>query len=134
MIITLHACDTATDYALYYAINMKCRYIFSVPCCQKEINMQLDSSNMHFMNKFGIIKERYSSLLTDSIRANILQYYGYKTQILEFVDFDASPKNLLIRATKTNNLFNESIKEEIESTIKEYKIHQTLYTLLFENN
>ena len=132
MIITLHACDTATDYALYYAINMKCRYIFSVPCCQKEINSQLDSSNMHFMNKFGIIKERYSSLLTDSIRANILQYYGYKTQILEFVDFDATPKNLLIRASLTNNGYNKKVKEEIDEVIKALNIKQTLYELAFE--
>ncbi len=95
MIVTLHACDTATDYALHYAIEMKCRYIFSVPCCQKEINMQLDSSFEHLINKFGILKERYSALLTDALRANILQYYGYKTQVLEFVDFDASPKKFI---------------------------------------
>lgn len=132
MIITLHACDTATDYALYYAINMKCRYIFSVPCCQKEINSQLDSSNMHFMNKFGIIKERYSSLLTDSIRANILQYFGYKTQILEFIDFEATPKNLLIRATLTNNNYNNKIKEELDEVVNSLKIKQTLYDLVFK--
>ena len=132
MIVTLHACDTATDYALHYAIEMKCRYIFSVPCCQKEINMQLDSKNEHLINKFGILKERYSALLTDALRANILQYYGYKTQVLEFVDFDASPKNLLIRAILTNNTFNEKVKEEIDEIIKRLGINQTLYKLQFE--
>jgi len=132
MIVTLHACDTATDYALHYAIEMKCRYIFSVPCCQKEINMQLDSKNEHLFNKFGILKERYSALLTDALRANILQYYGYKTQVLEFVDFDASPKNLLIRAILTNNTFNEKVKEEIDEIIKRLGINQTLYKLQFE--
>ena len=131
MIVTLHACDTATDYALYHAINMNVKYIFSVPCCQHEINLQLDSSNFHLMTKYGIIKERFSALLTDSIRANILQYFGYKTQILEFVDFDASPKNLLIRATKVNKVGNEKIKEELDEIIKQYKISQTLYNLMF---
>ena len=132
MIVTLHACDTATDYALYYAIKMNVKYIFSVPCCQHEINLQLDSSKFHLMNKYGIIKERFSALLTDSIRANILEYFGYKTQVLEFVDFDASPKNLLIRAIKVNKDNSQKIKEELDSIINEYGIEQTLYSLLMK--
>ena len=131
MIVTLHACDTATDYALYHAITMNVKYIFSVPCCQHEINLELDSSNFHLVNKYGILKERFSAILTDAIRANILQYYGYKTQVMEFVNFENSPKNLLIRAVKTNNSHNEKIKEEIEALLDEYKIKQTLYSLLF---
>jgi SAM-dependent methyltransferase len=131
MIVTLHACDTATDYALHYAIEMKCKYIFSVPCCQKEINMQLDSSTNHLINKFGILKERYSAIFTDAIRANILQYYGYKTQVMEFVDFENSPKNLLIRAQLTNNSHNEKIKEEIDDIIKRLVVFHTLYNLQF---
>ncbi len=131
MIITLHACDTATDYALYHAINMKCKYIFSVPCCQHEINLQMDSKVNHFINKYGILKERYSALITDAIRANILQYYGYKTQIMEFVDIENSPKNLLIRAVLTNNSCNPKIKMEIEEQMKMLGIQQTLYNLLF---
>lgn len=133
MIITLHACDTATDYALYHAIRMGCKYIFSVPCCQHEINSQLTSDSLHVLNKFGIIKERFSSLLTDSIRANILQYAGYKTQILEFVDFENSPKNLLIRATLTSNGKNDKIKKEIDDVVETYKIDQTLYNLMFKD-
>ena len=133
MIVTLHACDTATDYALHYAIEMKCKYIFSVPCCQKEVNMQLDSSNDHLINKFGILKERYSALLTDALRANILQYYGYKTQIMEFIDFAHTPKNLLIRAQLTNNKYNKKIKEEIDSLLNELDVKQTLYELCFNN-
>jgi SAM-dependent methyltransferase len=131
MIVTLHACDTATDYALYHAITMNVKYIFSVPCCPPEINLELDSPNFHLINKYGILKERFSAILTDAIRANILQYYGYKTQVMEFVDFENSPKNLLIRAVKTNNSKNEKIKEEIEALLEEYKIKQTLYSLLF---
>ena len=131
MIVTLHACDTATDYALYHAITMNVKYIFSVPCCQHEINLELDSKNLHIINKFGILKDRFSALLTDSIRANILQYYGYKTNVMEFVDFENSPKNLLIRAVKTNNSLNPKIKEEIDAILREYNISQKLYSLLF---
>ena len=131
MIVTLHACDTATDYALYHAINMKCKYIFSVPCCQHEINNELSSDKLHVINKFGILKERFSAILTDSIRANILQYFGYKTNVMEFVDFENSPKNLLIRAELKLKPGNEQIKEEIDDIIKEYNIKQTLYELVF---
>ena len=133
MVITLHACDTATDYALYHAINMKCRYIFSVPCCQHEINNQLSNNYHHTITKFGILKDRFSAILTDSIRANILQYYGYKTQIKEFVDFENSPKNLLIRAKLTNNKYNEKIKEELDKLMNDLNVKQTLYSLLFLN-
>ncbi|MGM9969896.1 MAG: class I SAM-dependent methyltransferase [Anaeroplasma sp.] len=133
MIITLHACDTATDYALYHAINMKCRYIFSVPCCQHEINSRLDSKHLHFMNKFGILKERFSSLATDAIRANILQYYGYKTNVMEFVEFENSPKNLLIRAVLTDSK-NYKALEDVKLFIEEFGINQTLYELLFKND
>ncbi len=134
MIVTLHACDTATDYALYHAINMNCKYIFSVPCCQHEINNELSSDKLHIVNKFGILKERFSAILTDSIRANILQYFGYKTNVMEFVDFENSPKNLLIRAELKSKSCNEKIKEELDNTIKEFGIKQTLYELVFNNN
>ncbi|MCR5646734.1 MAG: SAM-dependent methyltransferase [Acholeplasmatales bacterium] len=134
MIVTLHACDTATDYALYHAINMNCKYIFSVPCCQHEINNELSSDKLHIVNKFGILKERFSAILTDSIRANILQYFGYKTNVMEFVDFENSPKNLLIRAELKSKSGNEKIKEELDNTIKEFNIKQTLYELVFNDN
>ena len=131
MIITLHACDTATDYALHHAINMKCKHIISVPCCQHEINNQLSGNKLHLVNKFGILKERMSAILTDAIRANILQYKGYKTQVLEFVDFDASPKNLLIRANLTKQKPDEKIKAEIDELMLQLGVEQTLYNLTF---
>lgn len=134
MIVTLHACDTATDYALYHAIKMKCKYIFSVPCCQHEINSKLETSHLHAVTKFGILKERYSAILTDAIRANILQYCGYKTQVMEFVDFENSPKNLLIRAVYVNNKPNEKIKKEIDELMNDINVNQTLYNLIFNNN
>lgn len=131
MIVTLHACDTATDYALYHAICMKCRYIFSVPCCQHEVNAQLPATYLHTINKFGILKERFSALMTDAIRANILQYSGYKTQVLEFIDFENSPKNLLIRAVYCDIPPNNKIKKELDGQIEQMGIHQTLYDLVF---
>jgi SAM-dependent methyltransferase len=102
MLITLHACDTATDFALRFAVKNKIKYIFSVPCCQHEINAQLSENVMPLMLSHGIIKERFSAMLTDSLRAAYLTANGYKTQILEFTGFDDTPKNLLIRAEKTN--------------------------------
>ncbi len=133
MIVTLHACDTATDFALYHAINMHVKYIFSVPCCQHEINNNIETTYMHSVTKFGILKERLSAILTDAIRANILQYYGYKTQVMEFVDIENSPKNLLVRAILTNNK-NTNVKKEIDSLMKELNTPQTLYDLCFKNN
>lgn len=129
MVVTLHACDTATDYALYHAIRMKCKYIFSVPCCQHEINLQMKSSKLHLVNKYGILKERLSAILTDALRANILQYYGYKTQVLEFIDMDASPKNILIRATYENLNISNTILKEIEELLSYFEINQKLYEL-----
>ncbi len=130
MIVTLHACDTATDYALFHAIQMKCRYIFSVPCCQHEINMQLKSDKYHMITRHGILKDRISAILTDSIRANLLQYMGYKTQILEYIDTEGSLKNLFIRATFENLKSNANLLKEVEDTLNYFQIHQTLYELL----
>lgn len=132
MIVTLHACDTATDYSLYHAINMKCKYIFSVPCCQHEVNKTINKDSCRVINKFGILKERYSAIVTDAIRANLLQYCGYKTQVMEFIDIDNSPKNLLIRAIYQGGTPNESIKEDVEKLIQDLGISQTLYNLLFK--
>ena len=129
MIITLHACDTATDFALYHAINMKAHYILSVPCCQHEINLEIKKDAFPLLNKYGIIKERFSALLTDSIRANLLEYKGYNVNLQEFIDFDWSPKNILLKAIYTGKENKESLKLT-EDILKEYKIDQTLYNLL----
>lgn len=129
MVVTLHACDTATDYALYHAVKMQCKYIFSVPCCQHEINLKLNSKLLSPISNYGLLKERFSAILTDSIRAYLLEAYGYKVQVLEFVEWDSTPKNVLIRASysgveQKNNL------EIVEQWVKYLNIEQTLYTLL----
>ena len=102
MMVTLHACDTATDYALYKAVEKKASVILSVPCCQHELNRQYRSEELSFapLGDYGILRDRFCALATDGIRAKLLEAAGYDTQILEFIDMEHTPKNLLIRAVR----------------------------------
>lgn len=104
MVVTLHACDLATDYALDKAVKWGARVILAVPCCQHELNRQIKCDPLKPVLKYGIIKERMAALLTDALRANLLEQQGYETQILEFIDMEHTPKNLLIRAVKKNGM------------------------------
>lgn len=100
MVVTLHACDTATDYALYKAIRWQAGVILSVPCCQHEVNKQIECEALEGALRYGLIKERLSALFTDALRADILEEQGYETQVLEFIDMEHTPKNILLRAVK----------------------------------
>ena len=130
MIVSLHACDTATDHALYYAVQKNVKFIFSVPCCQHEINLSIKKGGeLDIFLKYGLIKERMSALLTDSIRALILEDMGYSVDIIEFVDFEHSPKNLMIRAKKNKIPSNRNF-EYITKLLERYSIKQKLFDLL----
>ena len=98
MVVTLHACDTATDYALGKAVKWGAKVILSVPCCQHEANKTIENEMMAPVMKYGILKERMAAIITDATRAELLEAHGYRTQILEFIDMEHTPKNLLIRA------------------------------------
>ena len=111
MVVTLHACDTATDDALVKAVNWGADVILSVPCCQHELLRQIHNNTMKPMEKHGIIKEKLSSLITDSVRGNILEIMGYSVQMLEFIDMEHTPKNILIRAFKKGSYNKECIDE-----------------------
>lgn len=130
VVVSLHACDTATDYALHYAVRHNAKYIFSVPCCQHEVNSQITASgDLDIILKYGIVKERVSALLTDSIRAMLLEDEGYSVDVMEFVDLAHSPKNLMIRAVKTHSANRKNAKT-IFDLMHKYKFKQTLYNLL----
>lgn len=129
MVITLHACDTATDYALYNAVSWGADYIFSVPCCQHELNFQA-------LTRYGILKERFCAIATDAIRGNVLEMCGYKTQIMEFIDMSHTPKNILIRAVRSNISQNSRrrAEDEINRLMKEFSFEPTLVKLMRSGN
>ena len=129
MVVTLHACDTATDYALQKAVDWGARVILSVPCCQHEVNKQIKNEMLEPVLRYGILKERMSALITDAVRADLLESKGYDTQILEFIDMEHTPKNLLIRAVRTGK---RSDQGKVEKMLAALNIHPTLDRLLNE--
>jgi len=132
MVISLHACDTATDYALYHAIAWEAKMILAAPCCQHELNGQMKSERLSALTRYGVVKERIAALMTDAIRGNILEVYGYKTQLLEFIDFQHSPKNIMIRGIKGNTSQNRKDKyaQEVRNLLAEFGVSPTLCELL----
>ena len=139
IVITLHACDTATDYALKYAVERGARAILSVPCCQHQINTQLQTRGkaggatgevppeFEPLLKWGIIREKFSSLVTDALRGEWLEQQGYKVQMLEFIDMEHTPKNILIRAVKKNGGFDTASPTQPPALMNSLGIQPEIY-------
>lgn len=128
MVVTLHACDTATDYALAKAVGWGAKVILSVPCCQHELNKQMKNDLLSPVLHYGILKERMAALMTDGLRAQILEANGYRTQILEFIDMAHTPKNLLIRSVYNGHCADN--KDQINELLAAFDVNPTLYRLL----
>lgn len=129
MVVTLHACDTATDYALAKAVKWGAKVILSVPCCQHEANRTIADETLSPVMDYGILKERFAAIATDGARAKLLESKGYQTQILEFIDMEHTPKNLLIRAVKTGKP-DAKAYEEVQNMSRVLNIDLTLKKLL----
>lgn len=114
LVVSLHACDKATDYALEKAVNWQAKVILSVPCCQHELNSQIKNETLAPILKYGLLKERLAALVTDGLRAEYLESVGYKCQLLEFIDLEHTPKNILIRATRNGKEKSRAPLEELE--------------------
>ena len=112
MVVTLHACDTATDYALYKAVKWHASVILSVPCCQHELNRKMQCETLSGAFQYGLIKERTAALMTDAMRGQLLEMKGYKTQLLEFIDMEHTPKNILIRGVKSKGLLSKAARKQ----------------------
>lgn len=112
MVVTLHACDTATDYALYKAVKWHASVILSVPCCQHELNRKMQCETLSGAFQYGLIKERTAALMTDAMCGQLLEMKGYKTQLLEFIDMENTPKNILIRGVKSKGLLPKAARKQ----------------------
>lgn len=129
VVVSLHACDTATDYALAKAVKWGAKVIMAVPCCQHEANKQMKCDMLSPVLKYGVVRERISALITDAVRAGILEQQGYETQILEFIDMEHTPKNLLIRAVKRKGM-RPLGREKISEVTEFLHLKPTLDSLL----
>jgi len=129
MVVTLHACDTATDYAIAKAVGWGAKVILSVPCCQHEANRSINNDLLSPVMEYGILKDRMAAIITDAARAKMLEVCGYQSQILEFIDMEHTPKNLLIRAVRTGKA-NASAKDSVVAMNKELGVDLTIMKLL----
>jgi hypothetical protein len=137
MLIALHACDTATDDAIYRGIKSKTKIIVCAPCCHKQIRKQLNPANeLNLISQYGILKERQAEILTDTIRSQILEAFGYKTKVFEFISTEHTPKNVMIIALKTSEteVPNKEILKKIETLKQMHGIKYHYLEQLLEIN
>lgn len=132
MVVTLHACDTATDYALAKAVQWDASVILSVPCCQHELNGQIENAALSPVLKYGLLKERLAALVTDGLRGELLEQAGYQVQMLDFIDMEHTPKNILIRAVKNKN--TKKNLDDYQTCASFLNVSPTLAKLLTEQN
>ena len=129
MVVTLHACDTATDFALINAVRWDKRVILSVPCCQHELFSQIKNSINEPMLKHGIIKDKFTELLTDSLRGLRLESCGYRVNMMEFTSLEHTSKNIMIKAVRAENPNTDSMQralKEYEEIKSFYSVHPTI--------
>lgn len=133
MVVSLHACDTATDYALEKALSWNAKVILAVPCCHHEVNRQIHSSQMKPLLKYGLIQERMAALMTDAFRADVLELEGYRVQVMEFIDMEHTPKNILIRAVKQKEGISQEKRQkllgELKSCMEAWNVNPLFYRL-----
>lgn len=132
MVVTLHACDTATDHALAKAVGWNAKVILSVPCCQHELNEQISNDVLEPVFKYGLLKERFAALLTDGLRASLLEEVGYQVQVLEFIDMEHTPKNILLRCVKRDHIRPKQ-QDHCEALSDFFHVQPTLLKLLKED-
>ncbi len=130
MVVSLHACDKATDYALEKAVKWGAKVIMAVPCCHHELNGQIQNDMLQPILKYGVIKERVAALFTDALRANLLEERGYNTQILEFIDMEHTPKNLMIRGVKREGMRPAVKTDKVTRLMEELHVKPTLGELI----
>lgn len=138
--MTLHACDTATDHALNKAIRWGAGVILSVPCCQHELNKQLFCEPLEELFAYGLLKERTAALFTDGLRAELLESQGYDTQILEFIDMEHTPKNIMLRCIRRKKgnedarewKYRREKREKAQALMEFLHVTPTLAELLWE--
>jgi hypothetical protein len=132
MVVALHACDTATDYALYHAVRLGARVVLAAPCCQHELFSQIANNDFNILLKYGIIKEKFSALLTDALRGAILECCGYSCRIVEFIDTEHTPKNILLEAVKSAAKKEQGSLARVEEMMRSFNVKPKLYSLLEE--
>lgn len=135
MSVSLHACDTATDAAIAQAVRWQVKVILAVPCCQHEVFGLLPDETLPGLVQHGILKERFAALATDALRAALLEAVGYRTQVVEFIDLEHTPKNLLLRAVRTDQPISgageryERLKTQLG--LRHFALERLLQTDLF---
>jgi len=133
IVISLHACDTATDHAIFNAIKWQADLICAVPCCQHELRNQMKPQNLDLFSEYGIIKERIASLATDAMRAKLMEWMGYQTQIIEFTGMEHTPKNLFIRGRRGKKIKDAKAFESVKKIMDEFQFEPTLFKLLIKS-